>query len=167
MNRKTMFAACGIGLSIVGAATHNAEARSTTGFASFHVAIPSNGQYPQDPYTCLFESYGAVVNRCANDPNGVILVFDLPNDNPGTKTAVVRDYWQSWGSTNASPPPFTCTLFSYFGNAPTAQSGQSATFVYPRQTLTATAPLGNQGSLQLICWNVPFGAGIANINWNP
>jgi hypothetical protein len=167
MNPKSMFAACGIGLSLAGAATHNAEARSTTGFSAFRVEIGGVGQYPQDPYTCLVENYGAVVNKCANDPNGVSLVFDLPNDTVGTKTAIVQDYWLPWGPTSASPPPFTCTLFSYFGNAPTAQAFQSATFTYQRQSLIATAPVGNNGSLQLICWNVPYGAGIANINWNP
>ena len=67
-----------IGLAFAVVVNDYAVARTTTGFSAFRVEFQSTGQYPTDPYTCLFETYGAVVNNCTYP---VSLDFDLPIEN--------------------------------------------------------------------------------------
>jgi hypothetical protein len=154
----------GIGLAVVTALLNNAYARSTTGYNAFRVEFQNAGQYQTDPYTCLFEAYGAVVNKCTYS---VSLEFDLPIDSSGTKNVIVQDYWEPFGSTTTpQPPTFSCWVYSYAGASNSSQTDGAITFQQPSQSLTASAPVSNGESIQLICWNVPSGGGIANINWN-
>jgi hypothetical protein len=83
----------GLCLAVLAVAVVPAYARSTTGFASFHVP---GGPYPSDPYLWPSENNGAVVNNCSFSVN---LVFDLPVDNTGTHYITLQTYWGSFGAT--------------------------------------------------------------------
>jgi hypothetical protein len=161
-NAKSLFLT--LGLAALAAGVNNAYARSTTGFSAFHVQF--QGTLSANPYLCLGEYWGAVVNNCSYP---VSLEFNLPIDNTGEAVVVVQDYWEPFGTANAAPS-FSCQAFSYGGstNGPGGfLSGAPVSFTQPGQTLTAQVKVPSNGwSIQLICWNVPPGAGIANINWN-
>ena len=140
-----------------------ADARSMTGFGSFKV----KGAYPTNPYACLVENNGAVVNNC---PFSVTLYFDLPIDNTGIHWMMVQSYWGSTAS-------FSCDPYGVAGTGE-GTTGTSGTFFgtnsipdgyhwYATNTISPSVGTLNGGeSLYMICWNVPTGAGIANINWS-
>jgi hypothetical protein len=147
----------------------SANARSTTGFSAFKVQNPSAASTGQAGfYECLLEDNGAVFNDCGLLVN---LVFDLPIDNTGTHTITVQPYWGN-SSPNLSPPagptPFNCQAYAYAGNSSVSVVGTAVTFSLggAGQTLTVDVP-SDAMSMAVICWKVPDGEGIANINWNP
>jgi hypothetical protein len=162
MKRKATALFLGICMTFSVFAASPADARSTTGFSAFHVEV--QGTLGTDPYTCLGEAFGAVVNNCGYS---VSLEFDLPIDNTGGKTITVQDYWGPFGTPNA-PASFTCQVYSYAGTSNFSYVyGGAITFVQPGQQLAVNLDVPSNGmSIQLICWNVPPGGGIANINWN-
>jgi hypothetical protein len=80
-----------------------AFAVSATGFSLFHVEGPLSST--ENPYTCLNESNGAVVNNCSYD---VSLEFNLPINTLGVKSLSVQNLW---GTT----PSFSCTVYAYSG----------------------------------------------------
>jgi len=85
MKRTATSLFLGLCLAILAVATSPAHARSTTAYSAFHV----EGPLGSDPYTCLSENNGAVVNNCTY---AVSLEFNLPIDAKGTKTITVQDY---------------------------------------------------------------------------
>jgi len=137
-----------------------ADARSMTGFGSFKV----KGTYSTNPYACLAENNGAVVNNC---PFSVSLYFNLPIDNSGLHWMTVQSFWGSTAS-------FSCDPYGVSGIGE-GTTGLSETFFatnsigipfYATNTIYPSVNTPNGGeSLYMICWNVPPGAGIANINW--
>jgi hypothetical protein len=151
-----------------------AEARSTTGFASFRVA--NEGSYPTDPYNCLMEDNGAVVNDCSFPVN---LTFEVPVDKDGTCNFCVDVFLSGYIN-------FPMTVQSYWGShasfscaenylSPSWDVGylstDSGTFflnTYPTTTGFSINLIDDAsgGALELDCTNIPPGAGIANINWN-
>jgi hypothetical protein len=145
----------GLCLAGLGIAAGPAYARSTTAFSAFHV----EGPIGSDPYTCLAEDNGAVVNNCTY---AVSLEFDLPIDSSGEKTITVRDFWAGTDAENT----FSCQSFAYTGTVGSSTVGSSADFTAPLQKLTSTVDVATAGdSIQLICWNVPPGGGVANLSW--
>jgi hypothetical protein len=136
-----------------------ADARSTTGFSAFHVEGPINSS--ENPYQCLVENNGAVVNNCSYP---VSLEFDLPIDNTGSHNIPIQDYW----GTVSVFDSFTCEAYAYAGNQGSSTVGTSATFYEPAQpNVNINVNVSNNGmSIQVICWNVPPGEGISNINWS-
>jgi hypothetical protein len=153
---------CLVGLA--GAANPAYAERSTTAFNSFHVqsgSVFSDPPYTEDPYLCLTEDNGAVVNNCTFNVN---LLFDLPIDRIGDKTIRVQDYW------NAPSPfvPFGCVSYVYTGMTGSSTVGTSLTFSGPTQALFTHDNVSVLGdSMTVICWGVPPGEGVANLNWNP
>ncbi|MGA9643999.1 MAG: hypothetical protein WBQ72_21555 [Terriglobales bacterium] len=160
MKLKASTLILGLCLAMLAVAASPAYARSTTGFSAFHVE--NQGTLGTNPYTCLGESFGAVVNNCSY---AVSLEFDLPTDSPGEKGITVQNYWKG---TEASGT-FSCQAYAYSG----AGSAYPADYAYwgqinfpgPDYSLQLSGFLQGAWSIQLICWNVPPGGGIANINW--
>jgi len=99
------------------------------------------------------------VNKC-QEP--VSLEFDLPITSSGDHTILVQDYWYGWPNNTS----FECESFAYAGEGRTANWGSTIFFGQPSQDLPTSVSNGNGMSIQLICWNVPQGGGIANLNWN-
>ena len=136
-----------------------AQARSTTAFNSFHVQSAYVGK--EDPYLCLTEDNGAVVNNCSYSVN---LLFDLPIDHIGDNTIRVQDYW-------GAPREFVqfgCTSYVYTGSEGGSFVGTSLTFTAPKMALNTKDNVPALGdSMTVICWAVPPGEGVANLNWNP
>jgi hypothetical protein len=148
----------GLCLAIMAVAANPAHARVVTGFGGFHVEV--QGTVSTNSYLCLEENYGAVVNDCSTD---VSLAFDLPVDNAGEKTIYVQDYWTGSGF------PFTCQLYSYGDSGNLSYNyGGSITLSEPHQQTqnSFSVNVPNGWSLQVICFNVPPGGGIANLNYN-
>jgi hypothetical protein len=142
--------ASGLALAAV---SSSASARSVTGFGSFRVS----GAYATNPYTCLAENNGAVVNNCSFAVN---LVFDLPIDNTGNHTITLQNYWNSTAA-------FWCEPYSYAGTGPGVAGVGGSFSPYSGHSIGLQINTPNNGeSIQLICWGVPTGAGIANINWS-
>jgi hypothetical protein len=150
-------------------------ARSSTGFAAFKVQNPTSEQLgaANAPtggfYHCLLEDNGAVWNDCGTTFPQPNLVFDLPIDNTGTHTITIQPYWGK-PSVAANPNPFYCQAFAYSGTQNTTAPGGSvvlATVNTPfSQAQQMTVNVANNGmSMAVLCINVPFGAGVANINW--
>jgi hypothetical protein len=163
MKLKASTLILGLCLAMLAVAASPAYAASTTGFSSFHVEYQWTNEYKNatfdSPYDCLIENYGAVLNQCGQD---VSLVFDLPITSSGNHTIQVQDYWYGWpGNTS-----FTCDAYSYAGTSGSVYAWGSLTFYEPGQNLPVNVGNGNGMSIQLICWNVPPGGGIAQINWN-
>ncbi len=160
LNRKNLILRLGLAISVAEAIVP-AQARTVTGFASFHVEQLNVNT--SDDYLCLVENNGAVVNKCSGDVN---LVFDLPIDNTGTHYITLQDYW-GWPT---GSPTFSCTAYAYNGTGPTSvgepQPPDTVTFTGGGQTQYpyVTSPDGGEG-IQLICWGVPPGTGIALINY--
>jgi len=156
MKRSAAALFLGLGLAILAVAASPAYARSTTGFSAFHVESP----IASNPYTCLAENNGAVVNNCSY---AVSLEFDLPIDGAGVKTITVQDYWGGSDAENT----FSCTAYAYTGSEGSSTVGNAIDFTAPLQSLTSTVDVASATeSIQLICWNVPAGGGVANLNWN-
>ena len=163
MKLKSTSLFLGIALAGLAAAGIPAYARTTTGFSAFHVEL--QGSTSTDAYDCLIEDFGAVVNKCGYD---VSLEFDLPIDNTGSKTVTIQDFW----GIGTPSSPFTCELYSYGGTTypgtenPEYVYGGSTTFYDPAVSQSIPINVANNGwSIQVICYNVPPGAGIANLNW--
>jgi hypothetical protein len=148
-------------------------ARSTTGYGSFKVG--NEGAYPEDPYTCLTENWGAVVNSCTFAVN---LVFELPVDDEGGGwfdnnqfPVSVQAYWGStatfscseyfYNSSGGWNEYFNSYSESFFSGDPT--TGYNTSFYIP---ISNAGGALQQGAIELICPAVPPGAGIANINWD-
>jgi len=137
-------------------------ATSSTAFSSFHVEGPLSSS--QNPYTCLNEDNGAVVNNCTYS---VSLEFNLPITNTGSHPITVQPYWKWKAGTS-----FSCTAYAYAGYQ-SSSTNQSPNFVFGAPPVNILAPpqtesvnVANNGeSIQLICWSVPPGDGVANINW--
>ena len=120
--------------------------------------MPSKGAF-KATYSCLTESFGAVVNNCAFP---VSLIFDVPVDSPGSHTFTVQNYFDGTDAENT----FTCQSYTYNG-AGGIVNGASIHFTGPSQTLSTSVNVGDAESVQLICKDIPTGGGVANINWNP
>ena len=141
------------------ASTAPVFARSTTGFASFHVE--QTVTTADDFYKCITEDNGAVVNNCAKDVN---LVFNLPIDNVNLKTITVQGYWVS----PTTFRHFNCVSYSYDGLESFSTVGTQITFTEPKQSLKTSVTLrDSEYTVQVICWGVPPGEGIAGLKWNP
>jgi hypothetical protein len=137
----------------------NNRTRSTTAFNSFHVQSGYVGK--EDPYLCLTEDNGAVVNNCSYDVN---LLFDLQIDHTGEKTIWVQDYWNA----PSRFVQFGCTSYVYTGSEGSSLVGTSLTFTAPKMALNTKDNVPALGdSMTVICWFVPPGEGVANLNWNP
>ena len=95
------------------------------------------------------------MNNCSF---GVDLVFDLPI-NAGGRSATVLDYWRTGTA-------FKCGLYAYTGTGGSSTSWDEKWFYYPGTSITLNVNVNNNSAVQLICWDVPSGSGIANINWN-
>jgi hypothetical protein len=156
----------GICLAILAGAASPAYARSTTGYSAFKVQQGKANQYgTNNPYSCITEFYGEVVNYCAYN---VYMEFDLPIDTDGSFRVSVQNL--SFDSQNT----FNCTVGSYTGNGSIGY--EKATFQFlgsggAHQTESVNISAVAGGTIQLIC-NVPAKAsngvsGIADINWNP
>jgi hypothetical protein len=153
----TLFLGLCFVLSVV-AVNIPAYARSTTAFNSFHAQ--SATVFAEDPYLCLTEDNGAVVNNCSYDVN---LLFDLQIDRIGEKTIKVQDYWK----TTSDFVQFGCTSYVYTGTEGSSLMGTSLTFTGPKMALDTKDKVPAVGdSMTVICWHVPPGEGVANLNWN-
>jgi hypothetical protein len=166
MKSKLTSLVLGICLAILAGATSPAYARSTTGYSAFKVQQGKANQYgSKNPYSCITEFYGEVVNYC---PYNVYMEFDLPIDTDGSFQVSVQNL--SFDSRNT----FNCTLGSYTGNG--SLGYQKVTFQFlgtggAHQTKTVDISAVAGGTIQLVC-NVPGNnsgglSGIADINWNP
>jgi len=163
MNLKATSLFMGLCLAILAVAASPAYAtpRHETAFGLFHVEINTLTKYPGDPYLCMYENNGAVVNYCNYT---VDLEFGLPIDTLNTKTIDVQDGWSGLGTGNEN---FSCQSFAYTGSNGSGNVGTSAEFSGPgeRQQTTVTMPKGYT-SIQVLC-NVPPGDAVANFTWNP
>jgi hypothetical protein len=158
MKRKATSLFLGICLVILAGAASPAFARSTTAYNSFKVWMASKNDF-KATYSCLTESFGAVVNNCAFP---VSLLFDVSVDVSGSHTFTVQDYFDGTDAENT----FGCQSYAYDG-AGHIVDGSAISFTAPGQTLSTTVSVGDAGSVQLICKDIPKGGGVANINWNP
>ncbi len=151
-------------LAIAASPAYAAEALSKTAFSAFHVEINTLTAYPGDPYLCLYENNGAVVNYCSYT---VDLEFDLPIVTAGTKSIKVRDGWSGLGTGTEN---FTCQSFAYTGTEGSSTLGTNVAFTGPGQTVTTTVDASAAGGfldgIQVLC-NVPAGDAVAIFNWNP
>jgi hypothetical protein len=142
------------------------QTRSTTAYSAFHVEINTLTKYKGNPYLCLFEDNGAVVNTCKYT---VDLEFDLPIDSTGTKNITVQDGWSGLGT---GTEEFSCQSFAYSGSTGAGIVGSNPSFTGPGTEITTTVevPADTKGtpqySIQVLC-NVPAGDAVANFNWNP
>jgi hypothetical protein len=167
MKLKAMSLFLGLCLAILAVAAspaYAAETLSTTAFSAFHVEINTLTTYPADPYLCMYENNGAVVNYCSYT---VDLEFDLPIATPGTKSIKVLDGWSGLGTGTEN---FTCQSFAYTGTEPSSTLGTNVAFTGPGQTVTTTVDASSSNgildSIQVLC-NVPAGDAVALFNWNP
>ncbi len=149
----------GICLAMLAVAATPAHARTVTAFGAFHAQ--SATVFTEDPYSCITEDNGAVVNNCTFPVN---FYFDLPTDNVGAKTITVQDYWNG-PSTFA---PFNCVSYVYTGKTSSSIQGTGVTFTAPSQARNTTdsIPAGSGDTLTVICWEVPAGEGVAKLRWN-
>ena len=148
----------GLCLAILAVAASPAYARSTTAFNSFRVRLPIDAT--QNPYNCLTESEGALINNCTYL---VRVAFDLSIEHsPATlvHTVKVQNFVNGTGSVGA-----TCNVWSYDGNGG-GMVGTSLTF-NPNgiQTLTFRTVLFGD-NITLLC-DLPVGEGVSAISWNP
>jgi hypothetical protein len=158
MKRKANSIILGLCVALIAIAASPAYARSTTAFSAFHVESPLSST--QNPYLCLGEYNGVVLNNCSY---AVSLEFDLPIDSTGSKSITVQNYW---GGTEVEET-FNCYSYVYNGSQP-GTDGTEISFTGVEQSLTTTVNVPNGGdSIQVICWDVPSGGGVANFNWNP
>jgi len=158
MKHKATSLFLGLCLALMAIVASPAQARSTTGFSAFHVEV--QGTTTTNAYLCLGESYGQVINDCASQVN---LEFNLPVDNQTNHTVTIQNDW----SGSATQSTFYCQLYSYSGSSSEYNYGGQINFTGPVQTQSLTVYTPENWSIQLICFNVPNGGGIANINWNP
>lgn len=157
MKHKATTLFLGLCLTVLAVGASPAYARSATGFSTFHVELLKKTS--KNAYLCLYEDYGAVVNGCSYP---VSLEFDLSIDSDGTKGIDVLNYW---GGTEAQET-FSCNFNAYPGNG-TLTAGNEINFSSPSQDLPSTLDVSGAPGVQLICWDIPSGGGIATLNWNP
>jgi hypothetical protein len=137
--------------------TTPAYKRSSSAFSAFHV----EGPIASNPMTCLSENNGAVINNCDYD---VSLEFSLPIDSSGSKSILARDYWAGTNQGNT----FACQSYAYKGTQGSSTPGTTIYFNAPYQNYNSIADVANSGdSIQLICWDIPPGGGIASLTWTP
>jgi hypothetical protein len=150
LNHSFLFLGIWLGLAILAAVP--GYARSTTGNNAFKV------MWPGKAYSCLKESYGAVVNNCTYK---VAMSFDMPIDSTGWKGIDIVDYPNGNGS-------FSCEADTYdpYGNDvdETPQQTFNAT---GQQTLHFSVLAGAGDSITVICWDVAPSRGITSLNWTP
>jgi hypothetical protein len=158
MKRKTTSLFLGICLFVLAGAASPAFARSTTAYNSFKVWMPSKGAF-KATYSCLTESFGAVVNNCAFP---VSLLFDVPVDTSGSHKFTVQNYFDGTDAENT----FSSSSYAYNGTGGIVDGG-AINFTRPGQSLATTVDVADASSAQLICKDIPAGGGVANINWNP
>lgn len=141
----------------------NAESVSVSAFNSFHVQNHGSLPHTPNPYLCLYEENGAVVNNCKDPVN---LAFDLPVNTSEVHTIAVRGYYKI-----ATGTSFICTAYAYPGNGQPSPNFKSATISQANQLVsvstTNTGLFPNIGDIALICWNVPPNDGVGMINYNP
>jgi hypothetical protein len=158
MKLKTASLFLGICAAILAVATTPVFARNNTAFSAFHVEGPLDGAGTADPYLCINEDDGAVVNNCTYV---VSLEFDLLIDDAGSKNITVRDYWSGTDADNT----FSCTSYAYTGTENSGTVGTTINFTAPLQKLTSTVTAAAGDSVQLICYNVPPGGAVASLSW--
>jgi hypothetical protein len=148
-------------LAVAASPAYASKNRAMTAFGAFHVEINTLTHYPGNPYLCLYENNGAVVNYCKYT---VDLEFGLPIDTPGTKNIIVQDGWSGLGTGTEN---FSCLSFAYSGSEGSSNVGTEIPFTGPTQSLTSTVSVSDGvTSIQVLC-NVPPGDAVANFNWNP
>ncbi len=148
----------GVCLAISALTAIPAYAVSSTAFSLFHVEGPLSST--ENSYLCLGENNGAVVNNCTWD---VSLEFNLPINSLGAKSISVQNLW-------GSPPlhSFTCTVYAFSGLTGSSYAETALAYNASSNSFNGSIDLtANGSSMQVICWNVPPGQGIANFNWNP
>lgn len=161
MKHKVTITLLGLCLATLAIAASPAYARSTTAFSAFHVEFNTVTKYSGNPYLCLYENNGAVVNYCKYE---VDLEFDLPIDSTGTKNIEVQDGWSGLGTGDEN---FTCQSFAYSGTKGSSNVGTEIQFTGPTENKTTTADVDDGAiSIQVLC-NVPAGDAVANFKWNP
>jgi hypothetical protein len=158
MKRKAMSLILGFCLLGLASAPNPAFARSTTAYNSFKVWQASKNDF-KATYSCLTESFGAVVNQCSFP---VSLLFDVPIDNAGSHTFTVQNYFAGTDAKNT----FDCQSYVYNGSG-SIGDGTIISFTAPGQSLETTVTVADGESVQLICKDIPAGGGVANIDWNP
>jgi hypothetical protein len=159
MKDKATTILLGLCLTALAVVASPAYARSTTAFSAFHVELL--GKASKNAYLCLYENYGAVVNACSYP---VSLEFDLPIDTVGHKTITVQNWW---GGTDAEET-FECDGTVNSGVGSIIDDQAFVNFTGGSQPLQMTLDVGVGGlSMQMICWNIPPGGGVANLNWTP
>ena len=161
MKHKATTLLLGLCLAALSAVPSQAQQRAMTAFGAFHVEINTLTKYKGNPYLCLYENNGAVVNYCKYQ---VDLECGLPIDSTGTKNIIVQDGWSGLGSGTEN---FTCQSFAYTGSQGSSNEGTQIQFSGPTQSQTTTVDVDNGAtSIQVLC-NVPPGDAVANFNWNP
>ena len=158
MKRKTTSLLLGLCVILSSGAFNLAFARSTTAYNSFKVWMAKKGDF-KATYSCLTESFGAVVNECAFP---VSLLFDVPVDNSGSHTFTVQNNFSGTDAQNT----FTCQSYAYNGSG-SISNGSTINFTAPGQSLATAVTIDDNESAQLICKDIPEGGGVANIDWNP
>jgi hypothetical protein len=159
MQREGKSLVLGICVAILALPANPLLARSSTAFSSFHVQ--SATVLKGNDYNCITENNGAVVNNCTHPVN---FLFDLVLDTTGTKTITVQNYWSMTADTS-----YSCTAYGYTGTSGSSLTESPAfDFAAEGQSITEDISVPEAGmSVQLICWKVPVGDGVANINWTP
>lgn len=155
----------GICLAALAGAASPASARSTPAFGTFKVQQSSANQYgTNNPYDCLTEFWGEVVNHCGYT---VYLAFDLPIDNDGSHWVQVQNL--SFGS-NAN---VFCSVTSFTGLGPDGADAVGLNLSGPTISQTVSVNVAPGGTIQVLC-TVPgvskkktLPSGIADINWAP
>ncbi len=155
MKLKTTSLLLGICLTVSVITASPVYGRSTSAFSSFRVRLPIDAT--QNPYNCVIETWGAVVNNCGYQ---VSVVFDLVIDHPVVHTVKVQNYVNGTGTVGAE-----CAVWSYDGDG-NGHAGTILTFnPNGEQTLKFTTALFGD-SVSLLC-DLPIGEGISSISWNP
>lgn len=151
---KSLILVLGVAV-LAAAASLSAQVRSTTGYASFHVWNAS-----QDYYGCLKESYAAVWNNCSSS---VTLVFSMPIVNVGKHGVYILSYWDF-----PAGQSFNCESYAYDPHGPYVVGDSGPHYITTGDQFiyeTLNQPYIG-GAMQLICWNVPPGAGISTVGWS-
>jgi len=164
LTATSLFLGLCLAIFAVAASPVYATTLSNTAFSDFHVEVNTLTSYPGDPYLCLYENNGAVVNSCGYT---VDLEFDLPIVSPGTKNIIILDGWAGLGTGSEN---FSCQSFAYTGTEGSSTVGTNVSFTGPGQKITTTVNASSSNgildSIQVLC-NVPAGDAVALLNWNP
>jgi hypothetical protein len=153
MKFKSLFFGICFALSTL-VASAPASAWTVSAFSSFHVRLPIDST--QNPYNCITESYGAVINNCSYS---VTLVFNLPLANVGFHYLYAQNYVHGTGKTGA-----TCTVWSFDGDGNGRNGTTNLTF-NPNGVQTLVFDSADFGNTMTLDCSVPTGAGIGAINY--